>query len=60
MNKLFALILLSLPLLAADWQWLNPRPHGNGLNDVYTIDDDKAIAVGALGTIMRTEYGGAN
>ncbi|MBN1560130.1 T9SS type A sorting domain-containing protein [candidate division KSB1 bacterium] len=61
MNKLILLILfLAIPLLAADWEWLNPKPHGNSLNDIDTIDEDKAVAVGALGTIMRTDDGGQN
>jgi photosystem II stability/assembly factor-like uncharacterized protein len=59
MNKIFVLIFfLVVPVMAADWEWLNPKPHGNGLNDVYTIDKTKAVAVGALGTIMRTQDGG--
>jgi photosystem II stability/assembly factor-like uncharacterized protein len=60
MKKLFVLIIFAVPLFAADWEWLNPKPHGNGLNDVYTLNENTAIAVGALGTIMRTDDGGEN
>lgn len=58
MNKWMVLIFLAVPVLAAEWQWLNPKPHGNSLNDIYTLDENRAVAVGALGTIMRTDDGG--
>jgi photosystem II stability/assembly factor-like uncharacterized protein len=52
-------VLLSNILFAGpDWFWQNPYPQGNQLNGVYTFDQDNMIAVGDLGTIVRTSDGG--
>ncbi len=40
------------------WQWLNPLPQGNTLNDVRALDSLTAIAVGKYGTVVRTNNGG--
>ncbi|OGC05364.1 hypothetical protein A2V82_08460 [candidate division KSB1 bacterium RBG_16_48_16] len=41
-----------------DWFWQYPQPQGNTLNDVFMIDENTAVAVGELGTIVRTTDGG--
>ncbi len=58
---LFFLLAVSLiPLRAqqTSWQWVNPLPQGNLLNAVYTISPETAVAVGEMGTILRTTDGG--
>jgi len=64
MNRILLLIvLLTLPLSVVrtqqtSWQWVNPLPQGNLLNAVYTISAETAVAVGEVGTILRTTDGG--
>src|SRR5260370_38113224 len=41
------------------WFWQNPLPQGNFLNAVAVLDPNTAVAVGALGMIVRTTDGGA-
>jgi photosystem II stability/assembly factor-like uncharacterized protein len=41
------------------WQWINPLPQGNLLNGVWGINANTAVAVGDLGTILRTTNGGS-
>jgi photosystem II stability/assembly factor-like uncharacterized protein len=43
----------------SSWQWVNPLPQGNLLNAVYSVNTDTAIAVGDVGTILRTIDGGS-
>jgi photosystem II stability/assembly factor-like uncharacterized protein len=40
------------------WFWQYPKPQGNTLRDIYVFDSLKAIAVGDLGTIIKTYDGG--
>ncbi len=40
------------------WVWQNPLPQGNDLNDMYVFDENTAIAVGKMGTIIKTTDGG--
>lgn len=40
------------------WVWQNPIPQGNELNDLYLFDENKMIAVGGAGTIIKTTDGG--
>ena len=42
------------------WNWQNPLPHGNEINDVYVFNYNKIITVGGAGTIMYTIDGGLN
>lgn len=42
------------------WNWQNPLPHGNLINDVHVFDVNKIIAVGDAGTIMYTIDVGVN
>ncbi|MBU2492133.1 MAG: T9SS type A sorting domain-containing protein [Bacteroidetes bacterium] len=43
-----------------DWNWQYPKPQGNTLRDVLTIDENTVIAVGDLGTVIKTTDGGEN
>ncbi len=49
-----------LAQLAPGWQWQNPEPQGNGLNDVEVLSQDTVIMIGALGSILRTTDKGKN
>ena len=40
------------------WYWVNPRPQGDYLYDVQALDAETGIAVGELGTIIKTTDGG--
>lgn len=54
------LCLAGMAMLGAEetWNWQNPLPQGNQLNDVFQIDALNAVAVGRGGIIVRTEDGG--
>jgi photosystem II stability/assembly factor-like uncharacterized protein len=53
----FACLAAASPLVAADWTWENATPTGAALNAVWGIDADTSIAVGELGTVLRSENG---
>ena len=36
------------------WKWLYPKPQGNTLNDIDVMLPTTAIAVGTLGSAIRT------
>jgi len=57
---LITAITLAVLTATAQWEWQNPLPQGNSLNDVSFIDQDNGWAVGKLGTIIRTNDGGVN
>ncbi len=40
------------------WQWQNPKPQGNDLNDVWCLDSLNVIAIGDHGTVLQTNTGG--
>jgi photosystem II stability/assembly factor-like uncharacterized protein len=42
------------------WEWQNPIPQGNTLNDIFFIDQNTGWAVGDAGTIIKTEDSGLN
>jgi len=42
------------------WFWQYPKPQGNTLNDIYIFNRDTAIAVGDLGSVIKTTDGGGN
>ena len=50
--------ILSPVLVNAQWEWQNPLPQGNTLNDVFFLNQDMGWAVGELGIIIRTLDGG--
>lgn len=58
-NLLFLLLAIQTPfLLGNDWVHQSPFPQGNILRDIHLFDEDKMIAVGDAGTIVRTTDGG--
>ncbi|MCP5524923.1 MAG: hypothetical protein H7A46_25640 [Verrucomicrobiales bacterium] len=58
---LVSAFLICQPLLAesSGWSWLNPLPQGNDLNDLHVIDASTIVAVGPVGTVIKTADGGA-
>jgi photosystem II stability/assembly factor-like uncharacterized protein len=50
----------SLAFAQDGWFWQYPKPQGNTLSDIFVFDGNKAIAVGDLGTMIRTTDGGEN
>src|SRR6266478_2900126 len=42
------------------WNWANPLPQGNDLLGVDAIDANTIIAVGKLGTCLKSSDGGFN
>ena len=57
--SLIPIVCLSISLKAQNpWQWQNPLPQGNTLNDIIVIGQNSAIAVGQAGTVMKTTDGG--
>ena len=52
---LITLLVLTLPRLAfSQWHWAHPLPQGHTLHDVVFMDNNTAIAVGDVGTVMVT------
>lgn len=41
------------------WKWMNPKPNGIDLNQLYMVDANKVYMFGVLGTAQRTLDGGA-
>jgi len=42
------------------WEWQNPLPQGNTLQDAQFLDAQTGWVVGHLGTILKTINGGQN
>jgi len=55
---LVVFVLLTSLTHGQDWNWKNPLPTGNILNEVKYIDSENAIAVGSQGTILKTSNNG--
>lgn len=53
------IVCLVTPHAHSQWSWQNPLPQGNALNSVACPAENVFIAVGNVGTIMRTTNGGA-
>ncbi|MBM3147705.1 MAG: hypothetical protein FJ000_07405, partial [Actinobacteria bacterium] len=49
-----------LPTADGRWHWQNPLPHGNQMADLCFVDAHHGWAVGAGGTILATDDGGAS
>ena len=52
------LLLAASELVAQEWIWQNPLPTGNYMNAVFAVTPTICVAVGAYGTVIRTEDGG--
>jgi photosystem II stability/assembly factor-like uncharacterized protein len=44
----------------AQWGWQNPLPQGKDLLDIHVFDSENAIAIGHMGTVIKTSDGGEN
>ncbi len=62
MNKLilFLISMIICHLSTAQWEWQNPLPQGNDLNDVFFINENLGWAVGNCGAIVKSTDGGEN
>lgn len=64
MKQLLILIALFVMFQASyaqfAWEWINPKPQGNTLNDVFFTDTLTGYAVGLAGTLIKTTDGGNN
>ena len=52
--RVFLALAVAASVCNAQWYWQNPLPCGNSLNDVCFVDANIGIAVGDLGTIVKT------
>ncbi len=59
LSKILVTLLFPILLFSQqDWNWQNPLPQGNILFDIFTINNQSVIAVGANATIIETTNGG--
>ncbi|MBS1494796.1 MAG: T9SS type A sorting domain-containing protein [Bacteroidetes bacterium] len=57
---LVMLIFTGNVIAQSGWQWVNPTPQGNSLNDCQFINENVVIAVGNYGTILKSSNAGSN
>jgi len=60
LSFVFCLLLFTSIQAQQAWQWQNPLPQGNDLESVYSFNQTTAIAVGAIGIIIKTTNGGCS
>ena len=65
MKKIFMLLAIivltsSMVMGQENWHWQNPMPQGNQLYDIWLFNDQDAVAVGEVGTIIKTTNGGSS
>jgi photosystem II stability/assembly factor-like uncharacterized protein len=58
LSALFFVIVSLAPAEQTPWQWVNPLPQGNLLNNVWAVNQDTVVSVGENGTILRSTNGG--
>lgn len=60
MKKLLFVILFSTNSLLSfsQWYWVNPKPTGNHLSDVFFVNSLVGYVVGGKGTVIKTQDGG--
>ncbi len=64
--KKFYIVFLLIIIVAAtatsqeDWHWQNPIPQGNELNDIWMFSSQVILAVGDIGTVIKSTDGGIN
>jgi len=61
MKRLYFFLLLNFlffPSSAQTWEWSNPKPCGNVMEEIYFTDPSTGYIVGTGGTIMKTFDGG--
>ncbi|MHC1773962.1 MAG: YCF48-related protein [Lentimicrobium sp.] len=55
----FVFLFSAISLLSfSQWYWVNPKPTGNHLSDVFFVNSSVGYVVGGKGTIMKTQDGG--
>ncbi|MDT8325048.1 MAG: T9SS type A sorting domain-containing protein [Bacteroidota bacterium] len=55
----FLVLVLSAPLLSAQgWEWQNPLPHGQGINDITMVDAQTGVAACDNGYYLFTANAG--
>ncbi|KAA0223566.1 T9SS C-terminal target domain-containing protein [candidate division KSB1 bacterium] len=52
------LFLFETAIAQNGWFWQYPKPQGNTLRDIFIFDSNTAIAVGDVGTVIKTTDGG--
>ena len=58
---LSGLVLTTGPATAGishDWEWVNPSPQAQGLEDFSVVDSNIIYAVGVGGSVLRSDDGG--
>jgi photosystem II stability/assembly factor-like uncharacterized protein len=55
---IFTFLFLASFHINGQYTWLNPRPQGNRLQEVFALDSLTCWAAGNYGTIMKTDDGG--
>jgi photosystem II stability/assembly factor-like uncharacterized protein len=56
--KIFLLVFILSTTVSGQWEWKNPKPQANDLNDSYFIDEMNGWAVGDYGACIKTTDGG--
>lgn len=54
----FTLVFIARVIAQDGWFWQYPKPQGNSLQDIYVFNASTAVAVGDLGTVIKTTDGG--
>ncbi|MDP4196139.1 MAG: YCF48-related protein [Bacteroidota bacterium] len=63
MKKLFTALFITaftvgLNAQSFNFEWLNPKPHGNELSEIISLDANNIIAFGTAGIVQRSTDGG--
>ena len=53
-------IIATIAMSQEYWYWQSPTPQGNELNDLWIFNDQVIVAVGDVGTVIKTTDGGLN
>jgi photosystem II stability/assembly factor-like uncharacterized protein len=60
-NALVLILVVATTVMGQEfWYWQNPIPQGNKLNDVWMFNSQVILAVGDVGTIIKTTDAGIN
>jgi hypothetical protein len=54
----FISLIANINPLFSQWEWQNPKPTGNPINDMYFVDEQNGWMGGDNGTALRTTNGG--
>ena len=57
---LLVIIIATAGMSQEYWYWQNPIPQGNELNDIWMFSSSVILAVGDIGTVIKTTDGGQN